>query len=131
MWGHFSKDKEGERFIDRIKKDFNTMITNFDAAYRLLNCGENPLDEKFPRFRDKLDLFFIDYEFIPLLVQDGYLNAMKDRNSLEDLNKMADASEMISLSDTMNVSIRKEQNWSLLPNFGTFSSIAPATLIEG
>ena len=44
------------------------MITNFDAAHKLLNCGEVPLEKKFPSFRSKLDLFFIDYDFIPLLV---------------------------------------------------------------
>ena len=51
------------------------MINNFDAAHRLLNCGEKPLDAVYPTFRQKLDLFFIDYEFIPLLVQEAYLNS--------------------------------------------------------
>jgi hypothetical protein len=44
------------------------MINGYDAAWRLLNSGEKPLDDKYPLFRQKLDLFFIDYEWIPMLV---------------------------------------------------------------
>lgn len=61
--------------IKSIAKDESVMIGNYDAAWRLLNCGEKPLDEKYPSFRQKLDLFFIDYELIPLLVQESYLGA--------------------------------------------------------
>jgi len=54
--------------LNKISKDESVMIGNFDAAHKLLNCGEKPLDEKYPTFRQKLDLFFIDYDWIPLLV---------------------------------------------------------------
>jgi hypothetical protein len=82
-----------------VKKDVSVMISNFDAAFRLLNCGEKPLDSKFPSFRNKLDLFFIDTEFIPLLVQDSYLAAFRERKDLEDIDAMADAADMISFGD--------------------------------
>ena len=75
------------------------MINGFDAAYRMLNCGEKPLDDKYPLFRQKLDLFFIDYEWIPLLIQDSYLNSFQNRNGMEDLEAMAEASDMISMGD--------------------------------
>ena len=77
------------------------MINNFDAAFQLLNQGEKPLAN--PTFRNKLDLFFIDHQFVPLLVHESYLNSMGDRKSFRDLEKMADASEMISLGDQMSV----------------------------
>jgi len=32
------------------KKDEKVMINNFEAAYRLLNTGVVPLDDKYPRF---------------------------------------------------------------------------------
>lgn len=60
--------------VNFSSKDESVMINNFDAAHRLLNCGEKPL-VKYPTFRQKLDLFFIDYDFIPLLVQECYLNS--------------------------------------------------------
>ena len=49
------------------------MINNFDAAHRFLNAGEGNLSGKYPSFRAKLDLFFVDYDWVPLLVQEGYL----------------------------------------------------------
>jgi len=51
-----------------ITKDEKVMLSNFDAGLRLLNCGANPLDTKYKTFREKLDLFFIDHEMVPLLV---------------------------------------------------------------
>ena len=53
------------------------MINNFEAAYRMLNHGRESLDVKYPSFRDKLDLFFIDYDWVPMLVQETYLGAME------------------------------------------------------
>lgn len=54
---------------------------------------------------------------------------MGDRNSLSDLMRLAEASDMISQSDMISISIRKDQNWALLPDFGSLSSIAPCLLI--
>ena len=51
-----------------MAKDESVMINNFDAAHRLLNHGGKDLNERYPRFRDKLDLFVIDYEWVPLLI---------------------------------------------------------------
>lgn len=107
------------------------MINNFDAAHRLLNHGGKNLNERYPRFRDKLDLFFIDHEWVPLLVQDNYLNSMERRDSIADINAMADASEFISLGDSLNRQVRVNMNWSLLPNLGICSSVAPALLLKG
>jgi hypothetical protein len=56
------------------------MINNYDAAHRLLNQNENA--RKYPTFRSKIDLFFIDHEFVPLLVQESYLNCFGPRDSM-------------------------------------------------
>lgn len=61
--------------MNNISKDESVMINNFDAANKLLNHGQNSLNKNYPTFRQKMDLFFIDYEFIPLLVQESYLNS--------------------------------------------------------
>ena len=84
------------------------MINNFEAAYRLLNTGAVPLDDKYPKFQQKLDLFFIDNDWVPLLVQEAYLNSMGPRDSMQDVEAMASAAEFISLGDTINRSIRTE-----------------------
>jgi len=44
------------------------MLNNWDAAYRLLNHGAESLNKKYPSFRQKLDLFFVDYDWVPLLI---------------------------------------------------------------
>ena len=112
------------------------MIGNYDAAQRLLNSGEGNLNEKYPTFREKLDLFFIDYDWVPMLVQDGYLQSMKNRGEArdmdcQDIEDMANASEFISMGDTMNVKLRTDQQWSLLPNIGICGAVAPAIILKG
>ena len=61
-----------------------------------------------------MDLFFIDYDMIPLLIQENYLSARGERNSIKDIEAMADAAEYMSLGDSVNVQVRKNQDWSLL-----------------
>lgn len=78
------------------------MINNFEAAYRLLNAGRKNLNDKYPTFKDKLDLFFIDYDWVPLLIQEGYLGSMEKRNSDEDIETMAEAAEFISEGDVFS-----------------------------
>ena len=44
---------------------------------------------------------------------------------------MAEAADMISIGDQLNIQIRSNQNWSLLPNFGICSSVAPCLIAQG
>lgn len=98
LWNSQSAEKNSN-LLKKISKDGNVMLNNWDAAYRLLNHGADSLNNKFPSFRDKLDLFFVDYDWVPLLIQDSYLNALDKRSTPEDLEIMAEASEFISLGD--------------------------------
>ena len=66
---------------------------------QIINHGEVSLQKNYPTFRQKMDLFFIDYEFIPLLVQESYLNSFSERESMQDVEDMATAAEMISFGD--------------------------------
>lgn len=77
-----------------------------------------------------------------MLVQENYLNAMQagmDKRSggrearadLRDLERMAEAADLISTGDTANILIRRDQNWSLLPDFGMLSSVAPSIVAQG
>ncbi len=67
-------------------KDGVVMINNFDAAHKLLNFG---VQDEFVNFRDKVDLVFVDYEWIPLLIQESYLTSMEKRDTKQDINQMA------------------------------------------
>lgn len=96
MWSN-QYGSDTKKMVDKISnKDQNVMINNFEAAHRLLNCGHKPLGKS---FREKLDLFFIDYDFVPLLVQESYLGAMQGRSEMLDIESMAEAAEFISLGD--------------------------------
>ena len=72
-----------------------------------------------------MDLYFIDYDLIPLIIHDNYISCCKD---LRSLVKTADH---ISFSDILDRRIRTTQNYSLLANKGIHSCIAPTYLIEG
>ena len=107
--------------ISSIKKDDTVMLTNFDAASKLMNRGENKKME----LRDKLDLFFIDYDLIPLLIQENYLGACSRDINLETLVNTA---ESIAFGDVILTSIRRNNDWGLMPNFGIASCIYPTFL---
>ena len=74
MWKNQSVSL-GKDFMSFIAKDERVMLNNFDAASKLLNLGDVRNTTKYPTYRAKMDLFFIDHEFVPLLVQENYLNA--------------------------------------------------------
>lgn len=101
------------------------MVDSVKAATSFLNFP----DFSKLKFREKIDLFFIDYSLIPLLVHDNYLsaldrssNAMKD----EDVSRMAQAAGYFSLADTINTQIMNSQAWNLLPELALTHAIAPA-----
>ena len=105
MWNQQATNGN-KKFETTVCKDDKVMINNFDAAHRLLNHGAVSLDLKHPTFREKVDLFFVDYEWVSLLVQESYLASMQKRNSLEDIETMAEAAEFISLGDSLNRHLR-------------------------
>ena len=111
-------------------KDESVMINNFEAGTRLLNFDVQ--QRLYPKFPQKVNLYFIDYDMVPLLVQDQYLNAMyEQKTDLDTIERMAEASEFISLGDTLNIRVRQHQDWSLLPNVGFASCVAPSLLARG
>jgi len=107
------------------------MINTFEAAYRLLNHGETSLETKQPSFRDKLDLFFVDYELVPMIVHENYLSSMQSRSTDSDIENMATAAEFISEGDVLHQQLRTEMDWALLANIGICSSVAPCLLLSG
>lgn len=68
---------------------------------------------------EKIDIYFEDYDMIPLMVQENYVKAKIS------LSKAAEASECISFSDIIDKRIRGSQDWNLLPAHAVFSSIIP------
>ncbi|KAL4431684.1 hypothetical protein ABPG74_017313 [Tetrahymena malaccensis] len=118
------------------EKDATVMLDAFQASTQLMQSY------KFQKMtlRERIELFFIDYDLIPLLVHQNYLDTIKPREdksknkkndnfSLEELQNLVDATSSIANSDLLSKSIRQGGNWSLLPNFAFMSCIYPCDKI--
>lgn len=131
MWKTTSKRMSYSEVSQRsagLGKDSRVMIGNFDAATRMMNGREFAKLE----FRKKLDLFFIDYDLIPLLIHENYLDAMKGgATGAAEVKRMALAAEYISFGDELNQAVRGKQEWALLQNVGMCGCIAPCTFASG
>jgi len=87
---------------------------------------------------DRLEMFFYDSDLIPLLFQENYLKTKISLTQQEmgdaDMSTMMRASEaadLISQSDVVNNSIRKNQQWGLLPLQGILSTVVPGFKMRG
>lgn len=79
-------------------------------------------------------LFFMDYSFIPLFLQENYLLTNPARaggNKRKTLELMSQTADLIADSNLIERQIRGNQNWSLLPLQGYMSTVAPSDLMAG
>lgn len=95
------------------KKDRSTMLTPFDACRLLMAPPPNM------SLNDRLDLFFVDYDLIPLLVQQNYPKCFTPK----EINGACKSAAFISQADCVSRAIRSEQNWSLLPEYGLLGTV--------
>ena len=115
--------------ILQTRKDQMLMVDYLKATSDLLTHSQY----KKLSYRDKVDLFFVDYNLIPLLVQDSYLTAMEHgfSKSSADVSRMAQAAEFMSLGDVVGQQIMGAQNWTLLPEMALTHVIGPAHFTQG
>jgi replication factor C subunit 1 len=100
------------------KKDSNLRLDLFSATQKLIGNKKASLD-------DAANLVFVDYNMVPLMVQEAYINS--SRNSLEDAVR---ASEFISIGDIMDKRIHRTHDWSLLPHY-VQNTVAAAKTVSG
>lgn len=120
-------------------KDFSkswkkqTVLKPFDIVGKLLN-GQIYSSNSNHTLNDKIDLYFNDIDFTPLMVQENYLYTRPStmKSPLDHLRKVAQAADDISISDSINSLIRSsEQQWSLLPFHAVMSSVKPSLEVAG
>ena len=70
-----------------------------------------------------MNLFFIDYDLIPLLIHENYLSCYNSSNN-KDLKSLLKSTEHISVGDLIEKRIRTNQEWNLLTNKGIHSALA-------
>ena len=113
-------------------KDEVVMLKNFDAAKELLSFKSRSLP-----YRQLLDLYFIDYDFIPLLIYENYLSTFpseKGKNKKEELQTLENlslASDLISESDVIDKKIRTNMDWRLLSDRGLIGCCTICKLNKG
>lgn len=101
-------------------KDANLRLDLFSATGRLIGNKRAKLD-------DMASLVFVDYNMVPLMVQEAYLAASKSNNALEDVVR---ASEFISCGDLIDKRIHTKHDWSLLPHL-VQSTVSAARTVSG
>ena len=115
---------------NKMSKDKILYLNNFNAANKLLNYSEYSKMS----YSDKLSMFFVDYDFVPLLVQENYLSAFEpniQNRKYTEPQRLAQAANFIALGDVVNQKVRGEMQWSLLSDNGFASSIAPCFYTKG
>ncbi|KAG3190001.1 hypothetical protein PC128_g11539 [Phytophthora cactorum] len=67
-------------------------------------------------FDARNEAYFVDYDLMPLMVQENYIQSIMNnrRSSDENLEAAMHASEFISESDLLNTYVRVNQRWDLL-----------------
>jgi replication factor C subunit 1 len=110
-------------------KDEVVMLKNFDAAKELLSCKSHSLP-----YRQLLDLYFIDYDLIPLLIQENYLSTFPSqnfKNKKEELESISLSADLISESDVIDKKIRTNMDWRLLSDRGLIGCCTICKLNKG
>ncbi|KAL4475534.1 hypothetical protein ABPG72_009223 [Tetrahymena utriculariae] len=110
--------------LSSFKKDDQVSMSAFEAAKILMTKAE--FDRK-KQISQKIDLFFLDYELVPMLIHENYLSTFQskeyNRTSVQELEIIADATCAMAESDLLQDSIRSGGNWSLLQNVGFLTSV--------
>jgi len=117
----------------KSEKDFSQ--NPFSLVQKFFNLSEYNNST----FADRMDYFFEDYELMPLMIQENYLQispilAKNERgrpDPLKLLNVMSEASDSIAYGDIISNTLRRTNNWSLLSVQGSFSCARPSYFVHG
>lgn len=111
----------------------NIALKPFDIIPRLLSGQTWLPNGPVPLFK-KMEWYFDDHAFVPLMMQENYLNSRpsKASNKLKHLELVAEAADSISLGDIVDKKIHSaEQLWSLMPLHAILSTVRPAAIVSG
>ena len=106
----------------------NIKIDSFEVTKRLFSRQEG----KGLTINDRVGLFFNDYSFIPLFVQENYPNVNPGAGSIRaTLETMSKAADSIADGDRVDKILRSQQAWKLLPMQAMFSTVIPSITMNG
>jgi replication factor C subunit 1 len=117
----------------------HVVLKPWDITQKILGGGMFASSSK-ATLNEKIELYFNDHEFSPLMLQENYLgtNPMlslgysgKEKN-LKNLELVSQAADSISDGDLVDRMIHgSQQQWSLMPAHAVFSFVRPASFVSG
>jgi replication factor C subunit 1 len=130
----FDKGKEMSKAWQK-----HVILKPWDITSKILGGGMFAASSK-ATLNEKIELYFNDHEFSPLMLQENYLgtNPMRALNysgkekNMKLLELASDAAESISDGDLVDRMIHgSQQQWSLMPTHAVFSFVRPASFVSG
>ncbi|KAH9875098.1 hypothetical protein J1614_004586 [Plenodomus biglobosus] len=117
----------------------HVILKPWDITQKILGGGMFATSSK-ATLNDKIELYFNDHEFSPLMLQENYLGTNpilslglsgKEKN-LKHLELVSQAADSISDGDLVDRMIHgSQQQWSLMPTHAVFSFVRPASFVSG
>ncbi|CCH41183.1 Replication factor C subunit 1 [Wickerhamomyces ciferrii] len=111
----------------------NIALKPFDIIPRLLSGQNYSKVSQVPLFK-KMEYYFDDHAFVPLMLQENYLNSkpVNGNTKTKHLELVAKAADSISQGDLVDKKIHSaEQQWSLMPLHAIMSTVRPASFVAG
>jgi replication factor C subunit 1 len=117
----------------------HVILKPWDITQKILGGGMFAASSN-ATLNEKIELYFNDHEFSPLMLQENYLgtNPMQalqyngPERKLKLLELVSDAADSISDGDLVDRMIHgSQQQWSLMPTHAVFSFVRPASFVAG
>ncbi|KAF1829986.1 DNA replication factor C, large subunit [Decorospora gaudefroyi] len=117
----------------------HVILKPWDITQKILGSGMFASSSK-ATLNEKIELYFNDHEFSPLMLQENYLgtnpmlslNYMGKEKNLKNLELASRAADSISDGDLVDRMIHgSQQQWSLMPTHAVFSFVRPASFVSG
>ncbi|KAF2636479.1 DNA replication factor C, large subunit [Massarina eburnea CBS 473.64] len=130
----FDKGKEMSKAWQK-----HVVLKPWDITQKILGGGMFAASSK-ATLNEKIELYFNDHEFSPLMLQENYLGTNPTRalqyegpeKKLKLLELASDAADSISDGDLVDRMIHgSQQQWSLMPTHAVFGFVRPASFMAG
>ncbi|KAH4225700.1 replication factor C subunit 1 [Parastagonospora nodorum] len=127
----------GKRMSKNWEK--HVILKPWDITQKILGGGMFAASSK-ATLNEKIELYFNDHEFSPLMLQENYLgtnpiqalNYSGKEQNLKKLELASQAADSISDGDLVDRMIHgSQQQWSLMPTHAVFSFVRPASFVAG
>lgn len=124
---------QSNKSLNEVKKHKlikDVTLGPFEAVKKVFTAGQ---DYNNMSFEERSNLFFNDYQLIPLFAWENYvqcrpIQSKSDTNALSLAAKSIDA---ICVGDLVETQIRSHQSWHLLPVQAAFATVAPGHYMNG